>query len=123
MKNIPLSIYLIVIFLLSCFIYDVTGQESTAQEKAIVIINTDNRSKMLLIDSKGNWIFDARKIKIINKDDERDPHVECLIYKGLYQPSKPANKEWELAGIVVTNDKEFQTILDDLQDGRYDSKL
>lgn len=119
-----------VLALLTCFFLvlstPVSSQEfqkrtppTQESKRAVLIINSDNVSMMLLVDTNGRWISEARQIKMTTKLGTK-PKVACKIYRGLYEPSNPEEKSWELSGIVGTDNEQFKVILDDLQDGTYD---
>ena len=85
---------------------------------AVVFSKTDLR-RVIIISSSGEWVSDAKEVEIkLNVADNKRPKLICTMYKGSFKPSNPELKEWEVDKIMIADDKEFQDVVDSLNDGK-----
>ena len=129
----------IVLIMLSCSYGDSFGQDDKKKEdpkpevkkveqptakpitEVIVIINSDDINKVLVVSVDGTWIPDARTVEIKTTVGAAldKPSVTCSLYKGIFAPSQPKRKTWKMASIMTAPNTEFQKILDGLQNGDF----
>ena len=98
-----------------------TDEKKASNSRVIVIINIDDINEMLVVTTNGDWIHDAREIEITGKlgSEVGRPKMKCTTYNGLFQPTNPKSKEWEIENFVTADNQEFQDILDGLQNGQF----
>lgn len=90
-------------------------------KRVIVILNSDSMNKILVVSTDGRWIHEARMVTIISAIGSHETStVKCVMYKGLFKPTNPEIKTWELEAFIPTSSEDFQKILDGLQGGKFD---
>ena len=92
-----------------------------AIKEVFMIVNESDINKVLIVSVDGRWISDARGVTVKTNIGQISgkPTVECMMYKGLFKPTKPETKKWTLASIITADNTEFQKILDGLQRGEF----
>jgi len=90
-------------------------------EKIILIVNAENINKILIVSVDGQWIPNARSFQLDTKigTSEAKPTVKCVMYRGVFAPTDPEIKTWQLESLIVATDVEFQKVLDGLQGGAF----
>lgn len=90
-------------------------------KSVIVIINSGDMSRILVVSSDGRWVHEARAIIIDSTIGSPKPaKIKCTMYKGLFKPTKPEVKTWELKELMTITSSDFQKILDGLQAGNFE---
>lgn len=90
-----------------------------ASSKVVVIINSDNIRQMLIVGEDGKWISDAREIQLDLNIDKGTPTVKCTLYNGLFKPTQPVIKSWDVGHIMTADKEEFQGVIDGLNKGQF----
>lgn len=86
--------------------------EANADNTCRVTFCTESLSKVLVHDSKGKLIAQARSLTIhVDRIGEK-PIVKCQLFEGTFPPTTPAVKTWRLAEMRFVSPKEFQNLVD-----------
>ncbi len=101
-----------------------TPPKVEAIKSVIVIVNSDDMSKILVVSVDGRWVHEARAVTIDTTIGSNKPaKIRCTMYKGLFKPTKPEVKTWELKELMTASNADFQRILDGLQAGKFELPL
>lgn len=89
-------------------------------QDVILVVNTEDVNKVLVISVDGTWLADAREVVIKSSiGSASKPSIQCVMYKGLFRPTTPQVKSWRLHSIITASPTDFQKILDGLQNGKF----
>ena len=90
------------------------------EDSVVLVFNSNNASEILVVNKNGEWVSDARRITMVADLVSKKPiQVECVMWKGLFEPENPRVQKWELSGVVTASQEEFKKILQDLQNSRF----
>ena len=99
-------------------------QEEKPTSSVVLIINDKDLTKCLVVSVDGRWVHDARDIEIKTPigSSSKKPQLKCTIWRGLFKPTNPETKIWDLESIIMADDAQFQTTLDGLNKGEFSTQ-
>ena len=79
-----------------------------------IIFETTSPNKIIVLDDDGKWIPQIKSVNIKMAIGEA-PVCVCTMWNGFFKPSKPAVAEYPMKQARSVTEKEFQTMIDELQ--------